>query len=292
MLPGFAAAVALGAAFVSAAPAPLAVELRHRSLSPGEPIEITVRVPAAVTAVSARLGDRPVPIWPVSGRVWRGFAGLDADQEPGSLPLTVTATPERGAALTHALTIDVGPASFVERRLTVAPRYVDPPASERPRIAAERARLHALYERVTADLRPGDFAPPVPHRRSSPFGVRSIFNGVPRDRHAGLDFASPAGATIRAPADGRVVLVDDLYFTGRTVVIDHGQGLYSVFAHLQRTLVREGLEVARGARLGTVGATGRATGPHLHWSVRLGGARVDPAALLELLPPPAPVRRR
>jgi murein DD-endopeptidase MepM/ murein hydrolase activator NlpD len=289
---GFATLV-LGAAFVAAEqPAPLAVDLRHRTLGPGELIEITVRAPAAMNAVTARLGDRPVPLWPVSGRVWRGLAGLDVEQPPGSLPLIVTATPARGVDLTHALTLDVGPANFVERRLKVAPRYVDPPESERPRIEAERARLQALYRRTTADLRPGAFAPPVRHRRSSPFGARSVFNDEARDRHNGLDFASPAGATIRAPAGGRVVLVDELYYTGRTVIVDQGQGLYSVLAHLQRPLVHEGLEVARGAPLGTVGATGRATGPHLHWSVRLGGARVDPAALLELLPPPPPARRR
>ena len=273
-------------------PAPLDVDLRHRALAPGEVIAITVRAPADVRAVTARLGDRTVPLWSVSARLWRGLAGLDVEQPPGSLPLIVTATPARGADLTHALTLDVGPARFVERRLKVAPRYVDPPEAERPRIAAERARLQALYERATDDLHPGAFAAPVRHRRSSPFGARSIFNDEARDRHNGLDFASPAGATVRAPAPGRVVLVDDLYFTGRTVVVDHGHGLYSVLAHLQRTAVREGLEVARGAPLGTVGATGRATGPHLHWSVRLGGSRVDPAALLELLPVEPPSRRR
>jgi murein DD-endopeptidase MepM/ murein hydrolase activator NlpD len=285
-LPAVVATLAL-AAVPGAAPQPAApaldVDLRHRALSPGEPIEITVRAPAAVTAVTARLGDRPIAIWPVSGGVWRGLAGLDVDLAPGSVPLTVTATPPSGADLTHATTLDVGPAAFVERRLTVAPRYVEPPAAERARIDAERARLQEIYRTTSADLRPGGFAAPVRHRRSSPFGARSIFNNQPRARHAGLDFASPAGATIRAPAGGRVVLADDLYFTGRTVILDHGQGLYSILAHMTRIDVREGLEVARGAPLGTVGATGRATGPHLHWSVRLGGARVDPAAVLHLL---------
>ena len=144
-------------------------------------------------------------------------------------------------------------------------------------------RLRAIYEAVSTDLEPGVFAAPVPHRRSSPFGSRSVFNGEARDRHAGLDFASPAGAIIRAPAAGRVVLVAPLYFTGNTVVIDHGRGLYSVLAHLQRALVADGQVVARGDRLGTVGATGRATAAHLHWSVRLGSTRVDPASVLEVL---------
>lgn len=184
------------------------------------------------------------------------------------------------------MTLTIEPAAFAERHLTVPPRYVEPPASARPRIEQEAKRLHAIYE-VTSDRTPGAFAPPVPHPRSSPFGSRSIFNGVPRDRHSGLDFSSPAGAVIRAPAAGAIVLVAPLYYTGHTVVIDHGQGLYSVLAHMERTSVREGQVVERGAAVGRVGATGRATGPHLHWSVRLGGVRVDPAALLELLGPGA-----
>lgn len=286
------AALVLGLPAVAAAQSsPLMVDVRSRAVAPGEVIDVRVRSATPLTTVAATLEGRSLPAWRLPSGDWRVLAGLDADQPPGSLALVIAATPAQGGPLTHTVTLDVGPATFVERHLRVAPRYVEPPASERPRIEAERARLQALYQRVSTDLSPGAFAPPVPHRRSSPFGGRSVFNGVPRDRHAGLDFASPAGAVVRAPAAGRVALVDDLYFTGNTVVIDHGQGLYSVLAHLQRTTGREGLEVSRGAPLGTVGDTGRATGPHLHWSVRLGGARVDPAALLELMPSPPAARR-
>jgi murein DD-endopeptidase MepM/ murein hydrolase activator NlpD len=262
------------------------VDVRSRALVPGELLDIRIRAATPLTSVVATLDERTLPAWRLPSGDWRVLAGIDVDQPPGSLPLAVTATPADGAPLTHTATLDVGPGTFVERHLKVAPRYVEPPASQRARIQEERVRLQAIYGRVTPELHPGAFVAPVRHRRSSPFGARSVFNGEPRAPHAGLDFASPAGAKIRAPAAGRVVLVDDLYFTGRTVVLDHGQGLYSILAHMQRTLVREGLEVARGAPLGLVGATGRATGPHLHWSVRLGGARVDPAALLELLEPP------
>ncbi len=212
------------------------------------------------------------------------LAGLDADQAPGPLVLTVLGSRASGRPLSTVVTLAVEPATFAERRLTVPPKFVDPPESERPRIERERERLQAIYG-TTSDRLPGVFVAPVRHRRSSPFGSRSIFNGVPRERHGGLDFASPAGSMIHAPAAGIVVLVGPLYWTGNTVVLDHGQGLYSILAHMTRTLVREGQVVARGARLGTVGATGRVTGPHLHWSVRLGGTRVDPASVLELLGP-------
>ena len=267
----------------------LGVEVRSRALRPGEVLAIDVRAPEGVTAITATLGDRAIPVWQLSPRAWRGLAGLDVEQPPGPLVLTVTAATPKGPPMARTITLDVHPGAFAERRLTVPPRFVEPPESERPRIDRERRRLQAIYQATSTDRRPGAFVPPVPHRRSSPFGSRSVFNGVPRDRHAGLDFASPAGAVIRAPASGRVVLADALYFTGNTVVVDHGYGLVSVFAHLQRTMVAEGEAVSRGARLGTVGATGRATGPHLHWSVRLGGARVDPAAILHVL---ADVRRR
>jgi murein DD-endopeptidase MepM/ murein hydrolase activator NlpD len=263
--------------------ASLDVDVRSRAAKPGEILVIDVRTPVATPTITATLGDRTVPLWRVSTRAWRGLAGLDVEQAPGPLALAVVATPPQGPPLSRTLSLEVQPATFAERHLTVPPRFVDPPESERPRIEREAIRLRAIYDAVSTDLDPGVFVAPVPHRRSSPFGSRSVFNGQGRDRHAGLDFASPAGAIIRAPAAGRVVLVDPLYFTGNTVVIDHGRGLYSILAHLQRTLVGDGQIVARGDRLGTVGATGRATGPHLHWSVRLGSIRVDPASVLAVL---------
>jgi murein DD-endopeptidase MepM/ murein hydrolase activator NlpD len=266
----------------------LAVDVRRRAVRPGEILAIDVRAPATATAVAATLGERTIPLWQRSPSAWRGLAGLDVEQPPGPLVLTVTASGPRSAALVRTVTLDVQPAAFAERHLRVAPRFVEPPEAERPRIDRERQRLQAIYQTASTDREPGAFVAPVPHRRSSPFGSRSVFNGVPRDRHAGLDFASPAGAVIRAPAPGRVMLVDALYYTGNTVVIDHGYGLVSVFAHLQRTTVEEGMTVSRGTRLGTVGATGRATGPHLHWSVRVGTTRVDPAAVLDVLAPASP----
>ncbi len=115
---------------------------------------------------------------------------------------------------------------------------------------------------------------------NSNFGLRSVFNGQPRSPHAGVDFAAPTGTSVRAPGAVRVVIADDLFFTGNTVVIDHGFGLFSFLAHLSAIDVARDEVVARGAPVGMVGATGRVTGPHLHWSVRLNGARVDPLSLV------------
>jgi len=118
---------------------------------------------------------------------------------------------------------------------------------------------------------------------NSAFGTRSVFNGQPRSAHGGADFLSPAGTPIHAPNAGRIVLARDLYFSGNTVVIDHGLGLFSMLAHLSAIDVHEGDGVTADQRIGLVGATGRVTGPHLHWAVRAGGARVDPLSLLAVL---------
>jgi murein DD-endopeptidase MepM/ murein hydrolase activator NlpD len=264
-------------------------------VKPGEIVELSVETGTPVERVTLTGLGEPKDLWRTDAVTrWRGLVGIDVEIPPGPLTLTILATaPGATTSTTYALTVE--PAVFAERHLKVDPRFVTPPAGVRPRIEREARRLNALYALVSTDLAaPTVFAPPVPQPRSSPFGVRSIFNGEPRSRHNGLDFASPAGTRIRAPAPGRIVLVDDLYYTGNTVVIDHGHGLVSLFAHMTRTGVVEGTRVRRGALLGTVGSTGRSTGPHLHWTVRLAGARVDPAALLDLFPPsrPPPPRRR
>jgi murein DD-endopeptidase MepM/ murein hydrolase activator NlpD len=281
-----------GAAPQPGAPDGLTVEVRRRAVRPGEVLAISVRAEVPLTAMAATLGDRRVPLWRDSATTWRGLAGLDADHPAGPIDLVARGTPTEGPPITRTVTLSVEPATFAERRLSVDPRYVEPPPEARPRIEREGAALRAIYDTTSTERHPTVFVAPVPHRRSSPFGSRSIFNGVPRDRHAGLDFASPAGAIIRAPAAGRVVLVDDLYFTGNTVVVDHGAGVYSVLAHMTRSFVVPGQDVARGTRLGTVGATGRATGAHLHWSVRVGGTRVDPASVLDVLGVGKPAQKR
>ena len=124
---------------------------------------------------------------------------------------------------------------------------------------------------------------PVPDEANSSFGTRSIYNGEARSPHGGTDFLSPTGRPIKAPNAGRVVLAGQLYFTGGTVVIDHGLGVFSLFAHLSAVGVSEGDVVKTGDVVGEVGATGRVTGPHLHWTARVGGARVDPLSLLAVM---------
>ena len=128
----------------------------------------------------------------------------------------------------------------------------------------------------------GAFHVPVPGPPISEFGKRSIYNGKPRSPHAGTDFQGATGTPVQAPNAGRVVLAADLYYSGNTVILDHGLGLYSYFGHLSAFSVREGDQLSTGDVVGKVGATGLVTGPHLHWSVRLVGTRVDPLSLIFL----------
>ena len=231
--------------------------------------------------MTVRAFDRKVVAYPAGDGTWHALVGVDLDVAPGDAVVQADGQLRGGTAVEGRVVLSVEAREFPTRTLRVAPRFVTPPASASARIARERAALGRVFSSVTAAPAWRDpFIVPIPGALVSGFGVRSIFNNEPRAPHGGADFASPAGTPVAAPNAGRVVLVDDLYFTGQTVVIDHGAGLQSLFAHLSRTDVHVGDEVARGVTVGAVGATGRATGPHLHWTVRLSGARVDPLSLV------------
>lgn len=266
----------------------LTVSHQARAVQPGEVLLLRIVSPVALAEVRVRGVGRHVTAARVmsaggAGDMWQALVGLDVELAPGDASLRVTATTQAGEILEADYIVTVAPKAFRTRRLTVAPKYVSPPPAVRARIEREAARLNAIYATSTTEFlcRP-PFARPVAHRLNSPFGAQSVYNGEVRGRHLGVDFASPAGAPIRAPAPGRVVLTDDLYYTGQTVVVDHGQGVLTILAHLSRIDVEVGAQVATGDVLGAVGSTGRSSGPHLHWSVRVGGARVDPMSLVDV----------
>ncbi len=267
-------------AMVHAQPA-VTVTARSRATAPGELLVLTISTAAPVTSVRVTGLDRTFPAFRENPESWRVLVGLDLDVKPGPHVLTVEAEP--GAARTTWKFI-VAAKTFPTRKLTVDPAFVDPPAEVQPRIKADTERINNAYRSSSPErLWSGAFVRPVTEAANSAFGTRSVFNGQSRNPHSGADFASPAGTPVRAPNSGRVMVAGDLYFTGNTVLVDHGLGLFSVFAHLQSIDVREGDTLATGQILGKVGATGRVTGPHLHWSVRVNDARVDPMSLLASL---------
>ncbi len=210
------------------------------------------------------------------GQQWRAFIGIDLETEPGTYEMAIH---EDGRAPT-ARSVRIVPRAFQVRRLKVAPQFVDPPPDTLERILLESKLLADIYARTSPRLWTGAFILPVDGKPSSNFGTRSFYNGEPRSPHAGVDFPGKTGTPIRAANRGTIALAAPLYFTGNTVVIDHGGRLISVFAHLSEYRVKTGEEVESGTVVGLVGQTGRVTGPHLHWSVRLNGARVDPLSLI------------
>lgn len=222
--------------------------------------------------------DHRVPVLRADDR-WLALVGIPLDVAPG--PHAATLEPGPGAER-RRLEFFVAPKQYEEQRLTVPnQRHVDPSPEDLERIERERVRIEAALGTYTAGRIPElDFSAPVAGRRSSSFGLRRVFNGQPRNPHSGMDIASPAGTPIRSPAAGRVLEAGDFFFNGNTVFVDHGRGVVTMYCHLSRIDVTPGDEVPRGATLGLVGATGRVTGPHLHWGVAVNRAMVDPALFL------------
>jgi murein DD-endopeptidase MepM/ murein hydrolase activator NlpD len=268
----------------SPGPAPaLTVTAAARSIQPGEVVVLTIAAPEAIRAVEISALGKSWPAYRADATTWRALVGIDLDTAPRTYAAVVTAGSGPSAArATYSLAVK--PKAFDTRTLTVDDAFVNPPASAQGRIKEEAARLTAIWGHVSAErLWSAGFVPPVPEAPNSAFGKRSVMNGQPGSPHSGADFPSPPGEAVKAPGAGRIVLAEELYYSGNTVIIDHGLGLYSLLAHLSSIAARSGETVTAGHVVGKVGATGRVTGPHLHWSVRLGGARVDPLSLVALL---------
>ena len=266
-----------------AAPPSIQITARSRSVQPGELVELSMALPAGSARVRVRAFNHEVAAFVDGDGTWRALVGIDLDVKPGTYPVSVEA--ESAGTAAHA-TYDLMVKSrvFRTRRLTVNEAFVTPPASEQARIDREAALLTGVWDASAPErLWSTPFVRPVPQEANSAFGTRSIFNGKPRNAHGGADFLSPSGTPIHAPNAGRVAVARDLYFSGNTVIIDHGLGLFSMLAHMSAIDVHEGDRVTAGQILGRVGATGRVTGPHLHWAVRAAGARVDPLSVLSVL---------
>lgn len=217
----------------------------------------------------------PLAVLAHAGR-WHALLGIPLDALPVPLEIMVSE-----ASSTRTISVPVGIKNYPEQRLTIRDtRKVEPSPEDIARIESEQAHTAELKRRFSATTPDTRFLRPADGRLSSRFGLRRFFNGLPRNPHNGLDFAAPTGAPVRAPAAGTVIDTGDYFFNGNSVFLDHGQGLISIFMHLSRIDVQVGQLVAQGERLGAVGATGRSTGPHLHWTVILNDTPVDPELFL------------
>ena len=257
--------------------AALAVTAKFRAVAPGEIVLLTIT--GATTAPRARVFDRQLRAYPAEAGAWTVIVGIDLDVKPGKYTVAIDAGSDKASHL-----LEVAAKQFGTRTLKVDDAFVNPSAASQLRIADEAKLLAAIWEEsASAPLWTGPFIRPVSEPANSAFGRRSIFNGQPRSAHGGADFLSPAGTPVKSPNAGKVMLARELYYSGNTVIVDHGVGVLSFFAHLSATTVSRGDRVETGQIVGRVGATGRVTGPHLHWMLRASGARVDPLALLALL---------
>jgi hypothetical protein len=266
---------------------PLDVEVRARAVAPGEPLRIVVYSPEPLVSLEGRFLDRPVGFVRSGGghgakEGWSGWTLVDLDRSPGPAVLEVRGRARSGAeaAATHAVSVE--PKEFPEQRLRVEERYVTPPPDAQERIARERELLRTVYTAFRdVPPPPGPFVRPVPGEPTSAFGLRRFFNDQPRAPHSGLDLRAATGTPVLASGPGKVAFAGDLYFSGLCVILDHGGGLFTIYAHLSRIDVTEGDTVARADQVGHSGATGRVTGPHLHWGARVGDRIFDPTALLD-----------
>jgi len=238
---------------------------------PGTPDERPVVTYAGKPVLVARQND-----------LWLAVVGIPLDTEPGAYQAEV----QQPGADPRPLPFTVTPKQYRTQQLKVAPGMVNLSPENEERVAREGAKVREVLDSFTPDA-PATLrlVQPVPGPRSSSFGLRREFNGESRRPHSGMDIAAPTGTPIKAPLAGTVVDVGEYYFNGGNVLIDHGQGLVTMYCHLSKTRVKVGQQLKLGEVIGDVGATGRVTGPHLHWGVSLNGAMVDPALFL---PPPTP----
>ena len=273
--------VLLGALGLMALPAAQATQSPqswpHASQVPGGIARLSLG-PAAKRPQARTAED--VPLLVLGDAIdWGALVGIPLSAEPGEARIRVL----REDGGTSELPYAIAPKRYREQHLKVAPGQVDLSAEDLARYERERAHLQTVMATFSEPLPQGELRMqvPVPGRRSGSFGLRRVFNGEKRNPHSGMDIAAATGTPVRAPMAGRVIDTGDYFFNGNTVWLDHGGGLLTMYCHLSASDVKPGELVKAGERFCAVGATGRVTGPHLHWSVMLNRTMVDPALFLE-----------
>jgi murein DD-endopeptidase MepM/ murein hydrolase activator NlpD len=228
-------------------------------------------------------GDKiPMALEPRS-KTYEGLLGIDMDVRPGRYPIRLRAKGESDKIYEGGNFLEVKKVDFKTQTLKLPSGMVELDPKTLERVNQEGKRLDDLFAKVRVErLWKGAFLRPVPGQISTGFGLRRVINRQTKNPHSGVDLRGEEGTPVFASNNGIAILVDELFFTGKSVFIDHGWGIYSMYFHLSEILVREGDPIAKGAILGRVGSTGRSTGPHLHWGIKIRGARVDPLSLLKL----------
>lgn len=258
------------------------VTLTPTAVVAGSPELIRVIAPTGAAIDGEWLGRKLQFFRGRHGDVWYALAGVDVEAPAGPSALHLSAH-TANETIDLSRTVEILPAHYRTTTLSVAPKFVEPGPEELARIKAESELKEKIFAASAAEpLWTGSFRAPVHAPPTDSFGTRRVFNGTLDSIHKGMDFHARTGTVVRAGNSGTVVLARPLFYEGNCVAIDHGLGLFTISMHLSRIDVREGQTVRTGERIGLSGATGRATGPHLHWGVRWQGAYLDPAKLLRM----------
>lgn len=286
---------ALGAAGVCAEDCGNSVEMRLSApeTAQGTLLLAEVRSANALAEIDGKWGDREVPFWKEDGAAKAGsggdvrhaLLGVDLEKPAGKYSFSVEARLADGQRVSCAASVEVREGRFATESLTVKKQFVEPNPEQEARAKAEQQRLREIYDTVTRErLWDGPFRMPlVGNFQGSNFGKRRVLNGHPGSPHGGTDFPAPSGTPVHASQRGRVVLAEELFFSGNTVVVDHGLGIYTFYCHFSEINAKVGDVVEAGTVLGKVGATGRVTGPHLHWALEVQHARVSALDIVKLL---------
>jgi murein DD-endopeptidase MepM/ murein hydrolase activator NlpD len=266
------------------------VELRVSAptASQGSLLLVEVRSANPLTAVAGAWTDKDIPFWQTNPAakgtyLWRAFLGLDLELAAGEYKLNVSGK-SAAETVSCGATIAVRAGKFATEKLTVAPNFVEPNPEQLAKAQEDSKKLREIFAAVTPEtLWTGQFRVPLDGiKTGGNFGKRRVLNGQASSPHTGVDFPAPTGTPVHAAQRGRVVLAELLYFSGNTVVVDHGWGVYTLYGHFSEIDVKPGEMVDAGAILGKVGATGRVTGPHLHWGLTVDRARVNALQIIVL----------
>jgi murein DD-endopeptidase MepM/ murein hydrolase activator NlpD len=279
-----ASAIFLFAAVFPAMAAPWTVSSEPARLVNGTPVLFRVTTKTKFRSLSGTwLGHAVEFAYDGGSKQWFALAGTSFETKPGSYPVELKAETSSGQPISFEKKIRVEHQSYPQVPLKVAGKYTAPNPEDQAAILKDKETKADIFKTVSSDRKwRGSFAPPATAEISDVFGVQRVFNGTVQSTHQGLDFRVPTGTPVSAVNRGRVILARPLFFEGNCVVIDHGQGLLSLYLHMSKFSVKEGDDVEKGQEIGFSGGTGRATGPHLHLAVRWQGVYLDPQALLKL----------
>lgn len=269
------------------------VQLRLGSMEPrqGSLQLVEIRSAKQLAQVGGKWDGNEIPFWRSESAsksdfdVHRALLGIDLEHANGNADFIVSGETAEDESFACTVSLEVKEGRFATEKLSVAPQFVEPDPEQIARADEERKRLREIFATVTPEkLWNGKFRIPIAGATTGGnFGKRRVLNGQPSSPHSGVDFPAPTGTPVHAAQAGRVVLAEPLYFSGNTVIVDHGLGVYTFYGHLSSFDVKAGDAIAAGGILGKVGATGRATGPHLHWALEVNRARVNSLDIVKLL---------